>query len=110
MYIYSLTFTLDASIEEEWLSFMKDEHLPAIEDTGFFNGVQLARMEEPLPEGEIPLATYNLEMQAVTLDHLKGYMSQAANDIHGRHDRRFHNRFHAVDAVLQRFSSTNPSS
>ena len=99
MYTYSLTVSLEPTAEQEWLDFMMNVHIPAIEDSGYFDDIQLTKIEEPVQEeGAV---AYNLLCRAATLEHLKLYMSKEAPTIHSRHDTRFAQRFHAVDALLK---------
>ncbi|HTJ12219.1 MAG TPA: DUF4286 family protein [Dinghuibacter sp.] len=44
MYIYNVTSLIDPAILQDWLSWMRDKHLPAVMDTGCFQRFQLVRL------------------------------------------------------------------
>ena len=46
MYIYNVTVKLDPSIAREWVTWMKEEHMPELMATGLFSRYQLCRLLE----------------------------------------------------------------
>ncbi len=99
MYTYSLTISLEKRIEPQWLDYIRQTHIPAIEETGYFSEVTLLKITDPVPEEES--VTYNILCKAETMEHLRLYMSQDAKQIHSAHDTKFTTQFHAVDALLK---------
>lgn len=99
MYTYSLTISLEPQTEAEWLEYMKQEHIPAIIETGYFDEIAVAQIIEPASDDKS--VSYNIQCVAGTMEHLRLYMSKEAPRIHGKHDKTFAKRFHAVDALLK---------
>lgn len=99
MYTYSLTISLEPEAEQEWLDYMKAEHIPALEECGYFDNVSVFQILEPEPEDKS--VTYNIQCVAGTMEHLRLYMKQEAPRIHGKHDSTFAKKFHAMDALLK---------
>src|SRR5690242_20931918 len=47
MIIYSVTVTIEAAIEREWLDWMRRVHVPDVLRTGCFTGAAIYKMFEP---------------------------------------------------------------
>ncbi len=99
MYTYSVTFSILADAEAEWLDYMHETYLPAIKETGHFVRIILSKIESPAPEDDS--VTYHLEMKALLVEHIGFYLSRHTRQICEPHDERFRQRFHAVDACLK---------
>lgn len=54
MIIYNVTSKVDWSIAEAWLSWMLNEHLPEVLNTGYFHKHQIAKLID-IDENEGPL-------------------------------------------------------
>ena len=46
MIIYNVTTKVHAAVDEAWLQWIKDEHIPAIMASGFFTAYKLCRLLE----------------------------------------------------------------
>lgn len=99
MYTYSLTISLDPEVEQQWLDYMKAEHIPALKACGYFDEIAVHQIVEPEPEDKS--VTYNIQLVIGTMEHLRLYMQKEAPRIHGNHDKTFEKKFHAMDALLK---------
>ena len=43
MIIYSITFAIEDGIEQEWISYMKEEYIANIMEIGLFNDFRFAK-------------------------------------------------------------------
>ena len=63
MIVYNITTKVHASVDEDWLQWQKDENIPAIMATGFFNAFKICRLlEQDDSEGN----TYAVQFTAPT--------------------------------------------
>lgn len=74
MFIYNVTIKVAAPIAEEWLQWMKDEHMPALLATGKFYECRLVRLlEQDDSEGPTYAAQYSChaftDYEAYIRDH-----------------------------------------
>ena len=46
MIIYNVTIKVDPSIHKEWLTWLKEEHIPDMLNTGCFNNAKILRLLE----------------------------------------------------------------
>ena len=75
MIIYNVTVKVDWKIEEQWIQWMKETHIPAVMATGCFTRYQLVRL---LDIDEIEGPTYAAQYYAETRDKLDEYIHQFA--------------------------------
>lgn len=47
MIIYRVTVSVDADIESDWFSWMRDTHIPDVMRTGFFQTYRVHKLLEP---------------------------------------------------------------
>ena len=99
MIIYSVTVTVDQEIELEWLSWMKEVHIPEVMATDCFISAQLHRLLDPAPEKGS--ATFNMQYQVENLVKYKRYLDEFAPAIRDAHERRYSGRFVAFRTLLR---------
>ena len=75
MFIYNVTTKLTWNIHEQWLAWMKEEHIPEVLATGMFYSYQIARLLET-DETEGP--TYIVQYNARDLKDYKKYINEFA--------------------------------
>ena len=60
--LYNVTVSLEASIFPEWLTFMRDDHIPKIFATGCFSGYKICRIIDESTEN------YSVAVQYFAVD------------------------------------------
>ncbi|MEM0995612.1 MAG: DUF4286 family protein [Bacteroidota bacterium] len=103
MIIYSVTVTIDATIEADWKSWMQRVHIPDVMATGFFQMAHLQKLLEPAPDAG--LATYNLQYECPDLATYVRYQEEAAPALQADHTARYKDRFVAFRTILERETS-----
>ncbi len=71
MFIYNVTIKIDPSIQEDWVKWMKEEHLPAVMKTDCFEKFQFVRLLE-VDESEGP--TYAAQYYAISRAQYNRYI------------------------------------
>ncbi|MGB3181320.1 MAG: DUF4286 family protein [Cyclobacteriaceae bacterium] len=74
MVIYNVTVNVNNEILDDWMSFMKETHIPDVMNTGFFTGHRFLRLVKQEQEG----TTYCIQYFTDTLAKLQQYMSAEA--------------------------------
>ena len=72
MIIYNITFKADWSIQEQWLQWMLDVHVPGMMATGCFESYQAARLLE-VDESEGP--TFSFQFYAISKAQYNRYLT-----------------------------------
>jgi hypothetical protein len=89
MIIYNVTVNVEVEIEQEWITWMKETHIPDILATGYFHSYKILRL---LNETEGEGATYAVQYQTESLAHLENYMIEDAPRLKKEHFSKFQNR------------------
>ena len=97
MILYNVTSALDAAIADEWLTFMRDIHMPEVVATGCFIKSQLLRLLDEEEGG----CTYAAQYYAIGIEQLEAYQEHFAPALRADMDRRFGGRFAAFRTVLE---------
>jgi len=75
MIIYNVTINVDESIQEQWLSWIK-EHIPQVLATGKFLDAKLTKV---LVDEEMGGTTYSVQYKAKSREALDAYYKQDAH-------------------------------
>src|SRR4051812_11213132 len=105
MIIYSVTIAIQAEIETEWVTYMKDVHVPDVLRTGCFSECQTYKVLDA--GGNEP--TYVLQYQCGTLQDYHRYRDAFAPALQKEHLERFAGKFRGSRQVLDEVSLATPS-
>lgn len=97
MIIYNETIILEESIQDEWLKWMKEIHIPAILSTGFFSACQMLQVIDSPNEG----VTYCIQYQIDNLEDFQTYSQSHLPDFQTTHHQRFENKFVLFGSLMQ---------
>jgi len=97
MIIYSVTITVEAAIEREWLDWMRRIHVPDVLRTGCFSGATIYRLVE-LKSDE---PTYTIQYQGSSIEQYQRYRDDFAPVLQKEHSDRFSGRFRASRQILE---------
>ncbi|TYB78523.1 DUF4286 family protein [Bizionia myxarmorum] len=78
MIIYNVTTNVDNGIHNEWLSWMKTEHIPKMLATGHFKEAKLTRV---IIEEEMGGVTYSVQYRAHSREGLDSYYQNHADTL-----------------------------
>jgi hypothetical protein len=98
MYLYNVTVGIDASIEQEWITYMKEVHMPAVLKTGMFVSYKLYKVLHDNPDGTI---SYSAQYFASSLDHVVTYLEKFAPPLIEDHRQKFLNKHAAFRTLLE---------
>lgn len=98
MIIYNVTVKTELSIAEEWLQWMKEEHIPDILATGCFYKAAILQMLEPEDEEAM---TFAVQYQANTREEYDAYINRYANEMRQKAFDKWGERFIAFRSLLK---------
>lgn len=102
MLIYSVTVNLHQEIFEEWLSWMKNDHIPDVLATGCFTDHRISQVIQPAQEdGSF---TVNIQYFCTNDEILEQYLTAFAPKLQKHHTDRFQGKFVAFRSILQDLS------
>ncbi|MEP0263218.1 DUF4286 family protein [Dokdonia sp.] len=97
MIIYNVTINIETSIEQEWLAWMQQEHIPDMIATGKF---VKALMTKVLIEEDMGGVTYSVQYGCPSKEHLQSYYDEDAERLRGE-SNRFAGKFVAFRTELE---------
>jgi hypothetical protein len=98
MIIYNVTIKVDNSIVNDWLKWMKEEHLADVVSTGCFFDSRLCHLlEQDEKEGKTYVAQYFCE----NMEQYNTYISEHAQKMRDKGFKRFGNKFIAFRTLMR---------
>ncbi|NJB81616.1 DUF4286 family protein [Wenyingzhuangia aestuarii] len=98
MYIYNVTTNIELEIEQEWLSYIKNTHIPAMIATGCFTGAKLTRVMVHEEKGG---KTYSIQYAVKDKETFKGYYVAYASDMNTTLDNLFKGNYVSFQTELE---------
>lgn len=98
MFIFNETVGIDKGAEDEWLTWMRETHIPQVMQTGHFLDFQLFRVvthEDP------DSASYCVQYRAASIEEIVTYLEQKAPLLNHELQQRFKDRHVAFRTLLE---------
>ena len=103
MFIYNVTINIEESAHDEWLDWMKNEHIPDMLSTGKFIK---ALMTKVMVEEEMGGITYSIQYTTDSKATLEKYYEENADELRSK-SNRFAGKFVAFRTELQVITEQN---
>ena len=98
MFIYNVTIKVEAAIADEWLQWLKGEHIPEVMATGCFDAYKIVRLLE-IDDTEGP--TYAIQYNALSKALYNRYIIKHADVLRQKSYDRWGQRFMAFRSLMQ---------
>ncbi|MGN6477528.1 MAG: DUF4286 family protein [Flavipsychrobacter sp.] len=98
MIIYNVTVKVESDIADEWVNWMKKEHMPDLMATGLFTDSRLCRL---LEQDELEGRTYVAQYFCNSIDDYNRYISDHAQGMRDKGFARFGNKFIAFRTIME---------
>lgn len=97
MHIYNVTINIEEDIQDSWLNWMKNEHIPDMLATGKFSAAKICRV---LVEEEMGGITYAIQYTTDSKETLEKYYREDAERLRSK-SKLFEGKFVAFRTELQ---------
>ncbi|MBL7922631.1 MAG: DUF4286 family protein [Bacteroidia bacterium] len=97
MIIYNVTVNVDEELASEWLSWMKDVHIPEVMRTGMFTGYRICRVLAEEAGGW----TYAIQYTCNDMATYERYRDEFAPALKAETARKFGDRLVAFRTLLE---------
>ena len=97
MIIYNVTVNIENDVREEWLQWMKQQHIPDVMKTGYFIENKICKVLVDEEQG----TTYSIQYLCENLDKLKEYQQQHSPRLQKEHADKYANKYVAFRTVLE---------
>jgi hypothetical protein len=98
MFIYNVTIKVEDAIKEEWLSWLKEEHIPEVINTGCFTQATILQLLE-VDNSEGP--TYAIQYLAQSKALYNRYIENFAASMRQKSFDKWGDKFIAFRSVMQ---------
>lgn len=97
MILYNLTIILDEEIQEDYLSWMKQQHIPEVMDTSCFISYRILKVLDSPNEG----VTYCIQYITETMEDYDRYVLNFAPALRASFPERFTDKFVIYRTVME---------
>lgn len=98
MVLYNVTVGIDAEIEQEWLNWMKEKHIPNVMATGMFIEYKIFKVLNQDDESSI---SYSVQYFADNIENVVAYLDNHAPALVEEHRAKFKDRHVAFRTLLE---------
>ena len=98
MIIYSVTVTLDQSIKDEWIAYMKEKHIPDVMETGCFTKSVFTRV---IGTGEEKENSFNVQYMCNSMKDMHKYQVHFASKLQKEHTELYGEKALAFRTLLE---------
>ncbi|MGA2669212.1 MAG: DUF4286 family protein [Ignavibacteria bacterium] len=99
MILYDIMLTIDDSIHDEWLEWMKSKHMPKIMKTGCFTEGKMYRVLTPEPEDG---TSYSVHFYCRSLEDYERYQIKHAALLQAEQKEKFGSKFAVYRSVMEK--------
>lgn len=99
MVLYNVTVNIDSDVEQDWISWMKETHIPQVMETGYFIEHRMMKMLSEAPDETG--STYAIQYLAESLGHLETYLEKVAPKLQKQSIIRYGTKMAAFRTVLE---------
>lgn len=97
MIIYNVTIKVHPAITQQWLRWMKEEHIPDLMRTGLFLDYKLCRL---LEQDETEGTTFVVQYFCDSVEHYETYINEHAVAMREKGFKKFGDQFIAFRTVM----------
>ena len=104
MLLYNVTVGIDKEVEEEWLLYMKEKHVPDVLKTGMFVSSKMYKVLHDQEDGSV---SYSVQYFAKSIEQINQYLEVFAPVLIAEHKKKFANRHVTFMTLLEEISTNN---
>ena len=98
MILYNVTVNIENDVEDEWLAWMKNDHIPKVLATGQFVDHKIYRLIGEIPNNG---TTYSIQYFASSMQQIDTYLTKFATKLRDEHIQKFKDKHVAFRTVLE---------
>ena len=98
MILYNITVNVQKDVEQKWVDWMKDTHIPEVMDTGFFKEFRFYRL---LMEDDSGGTNFSIQFFAENMDELEQYLEDHAPRLRDDHQKQFKDQQVSFRSLLE---------
>jgi hypothetical protein len=97
MFIYNVTVNIDADVHDEWIKWMKSQHVPDVMNTGCFIESKIVKVLHVNDNGE----TYSFQYTFKDMKDIEKYQRDFAPGLQADVKKHFNDKYTAFRTLLE---------
>lgn len=97
MIIYNVTVKIDNDVHDEWIQWMRENHIPDVMNTGCFVKYEMSKVLVDDADG----ITYSIQYRSESMDELTTYFDSYAKKLQEEHTTKYKDKFVAFRTLLE---------
>ena len=97
MYIYNVTVSVDKTVHDEWLIWMREKHIPDVMNTGCFVESKIIRVLHENDTGH----TYSFQYTFKHMSDIEKYQKEFAPALQADVKQKYGDKFNAFRTLLE---------
>jgi len=97
MFIYNVTVSIDKSVHDEWLKWMREKHIPDVMGTGCFIENKLVKVVNEEDHG----LTYSFQYTFKDMKDIEKYQKEFAPALQADVKKKYEGKFAAFRTLLE---------
>ncbi len=97
MFIYNVTVNIADDVHQDWLKWMKEEHIAEVMKTGCFVDSSILKVLYVEDEGH----TYSIQYRFLEMSDIESYQKNYAPELQAKHSKKFKDKYAAFRTILQ---------
>lgn len=98
MFLYNVTIGIDGDVEQEWLRWMKETHIPDVLGTGMFISYKMYKVLHENNDGSV---SYSVQYFANSIENVVQYLEVFSPALADEHMQKFKNKHVAFRTLLE---------
>lgn len=98
MYLFNETVGIDASVEQQWLTWAKTAYIPAVLNTQLFTGYKIYKVLHESEDGSI---SYSIQFFSASLENVVQFLEVFAPQLVERQRQMFTHKHVAFRTLLE---------
>lgn len=98
MLLYNVSVKIASDVENEWLMWMKEKHIPEVLSAGKFLESRISRLLNK-PDGEE--STYVIQYLCENMEQYNFYIENFATTLREEHNSKYKNKFVAFRTLME---------
>jgi hypothetical protein len=98
VFLYNVTIGVDQDIEQDWLQWMREVHIPDVLRTGMFTEYKMYKVLHDNNDGTI---SYSIQYFATSLENVLQYLEVFAPALVESHREKFRDKHVAFRTLLE---------
>jgi len=96
--VYNITIKVEPAIADQWLIWLKEEHIPAVMSTHCFTGFRVVKLME-VDDTDGP--TYAVQFSAASLEEYTKYKKEFSSKLLRQSVQKWGQQFVAFESVME---------